>query len=154
MFLPATDLTTVKHLSVNLYSTTYLDPGCDVIRLTKVDNLSFFLCPKALLVGSHDIPRPDVVCNPSIIFWVCPMVSFHLDVPGSLPEASRRHQIAWSTSENSFQFNFTQSSFCMFAVFILSLRLSPITTLWRKLISSTCIYELIRYVVTQRLWLL
>lgn len=54
-------------------------PGCNGSMLREVAH------PPALCVGSWGILRPDVMCNPSFVFWVCPKVSPQLGLSRITP---------------------------------------------------------------------
>jgi len=103
------------------------------------------------------VPRPDEICNPSRVFWVCPKASYQWDVPGTPPAGGAQEDpdqmpehLNWplSTQRSSGS---TPSSHQMSELLTLSLRLSPATP-QRKLISAACICDLILLVTAQSSW--
>ncbi|KAK0151754.1 hypothetical protein N1851_006880 [Merluccius polli] len=95
--------------------------------------------------GPRGVPRPAGICNPSSQFWVYPVVSYQLDVPGKPPRGGILircpNHLNWllSTPRSSGS---TLSSLRMSELLTLSLRLSP-ATLRRKLIWAACIPDLL-----------
>lgn len=73
-----------SHLSILL-------PSCGQVAVAAGQaGFSICLCAQqrfpALPGGSWGIPKPDEICNPSSVFWVCPGFPSHSVVPEKPPE--------------------------------------------------------------------